>query len=60
MNDKNNCQHKKMSLGACMLKRIFDVICSLGGLIVTSPAFLLNRSVSDMEACRSRCISFAQ
>lgn len=41
MNDKNNCQHKKMSLGACMLKRIFDVICSLGGLIVTSPAFLI-------------------
>lgn len=41
MNDKNNCQHKKMSLGACMLKRIFDVIYSLGGLIVTSPAFLI-------------------
>ena len=41
MNDKNNCQHKKMSLGACMLKRIFDVTCSLGGLIVTSPAFLI-------------------
>lgn len=33
MNDKNNCQHKKMSLGACMLKRIFDVICSLGSYI---------------------------
>ena len=41
MNDKNNCQHKKMSLGACMLKSISEVICSLGGLIVTSPAFLI-------------------
>ena len=45
MNDKNNCQHKKMSLGACMLKRIFDVICSLGGLIVTSPAIAYDKYI---------------
>lgn len=43
MKGNSNCDHKKgvSAVADTMLKRAFDIVCSLLGLIVSSPAFLI-------------------